>query len=512
VRTRRVALVACGGLLAALALGPFGFWPAEPIGLGVLALACSGRRAWGRAGLGFAFGVGFLAIGLAFAWHFSGVGAIAFVIFEAGFFAAAGVLAGPAGRPGAFASALVCTEWLRGVWPFGGVPIASLALGEATGPFACLARIGGPLLVTAATAAIGAGMVGAVARLARMASGRLGGVPHHLGVVVCGTLVLLSVLAATVAPRGGPAIAHVRAAAVQGGGERGFTGPHTIQTTTLAPRGGPIDSAHANALQDTLAAARAAPKDTDLMVFPEDVVDLPGPFAGTAVARALEAWARERHTTLLVGVTEDASRARFYNRIIVIGPEGKFRTSFEKQRGVPFGEFVPFRSLLSHLVNFDAVPRNLIPGRGSGMVDTPIGRVGILISYETYFPQRARASVQAGAEVLVTETNTSSYATSQVPATELAASRLQAIADGRDLLQAATTGYSALIAPSGAVSDRTELGRPAVVATSLPLRTGMTIYGDLGDLPVLIVAAVLVLLGLRRRQRQRALRRGAAGP
>jgi apolipoprotein N-acyltransferase len=510
VRTRRVALVACGGLLAALALGPFGFWPAEPVGLGVLAVALSGRRASARAGLGFAFGVGFLAIGLAFAWHFSGIGAVAFVIFEAGFFAAAAVLAGPAGRPGAFAGALVCTEWLRGVWPFGGVPISTLALGEATGPLACLARLGGPLLVTAASAALGASVVGIVARAARTTSRRIGGVPHHLGITVCGALVLLAVLAATIAPRGGPARSAVRAAAVQGGGERGFTGPHANAPTSLAPGGGPFDSAHANALEGTLEAARALGAGTALVVFPEDVVDLTGPFVGTSVARSLEAWAKARHTTLLVGVTEDASRQRFYNRIIVIGPEGSVLTSFEKERGVPFGEFVPFRGLLSHLVNFNAVPRDMIPGHASGMVKTPVGRLGILISYETYFPQRARASVRAGAEALVTETNTSSYATSQVPATELAASRLQAIADGRDLLQAATTGYSAVITPAGAVSGRTELGRPALVTTSLPLRTGMTVYDDLGDLPVLLVALVLIALGLRRRTRWRALRRGSA--
>ena len=51
--------------------------------------------------------------------------------------------------------------------------------------------------------------------------------------------------------------------------------------------------------------------------------------------------------------------------------------------------------------------------------------------------------MRAGAQLLIVPTNTSSYATAQVPTQEIAASEVQAVQQGRDLLQAAPTGYSA---------------------------------------------------------------------
>ena len=80
------------------------------------------------------------------------------------------------------------------------------------------------------------------------------------------------------------------------------------------------------------------------------------------------------------------------------------RQVFEKVHRVPFGEYVPFRGLFSHLANLDAVPRDAIPGRGSGLMRTPAGPLGILVSYEVFFADRGRSSVRAGAQLLVVPT------------------------------------------------------------------------------------------------------------
>ena len=65
--------------------------------------------------------------------------------------------------------------------------------------------------------------------------------------------------------------------------------------------------------------------------------------------------------------------------------------------------------------------------------------------------------VAAGAQLLVDPTNTSSYLTSQVPTQEIAAARLQAVAEGRDVVQAAPTGFSAVIDHRGRVEVRSKL-------------------------------------------------------
>ena len=58
-----------------------------------------------------------------------------------------------------------------------------------------------------------------------------------------------------------------------------------------------------------------------------------------------------------------------------------------------------------------------------------------MISFEVFFAVSGRSATRAGAQLLVVPTNTASYSTSQVPTQEVAAARLQAIEEGRDLIQ-----------------------------------------------------------------------------
>ena len=46
-------------------------------------------------------------------------------------------------RRTAFSAALVLAELLRWTWPFGGVPLATMAMGQVSGPLGSTARIGG---------------------------------------------------------------------------------------------------------------------------------------------------------------------------------------------------------------------------------------------------------------------------------------------------------------------------------------------------------------------------------
>jgi apolipoprotein N-acyltransferase len=97
--------------------------------------------------------------------------------------------------------------------------------------------------------------------------------------------------------------------------------------------------------------------------------------------------------------------------------------------------------------------------------------------------------------VILVPTNTSSYSNGQAPAQEIAASRLQALEEGRYVLQAAPTGYSAVISPSGVVLDRSALSTPGVIEATVPAIGSDTPYETLGDLPVLIGALALLALG-----------------
>ena len=145
---------------------------------------------------------------------------------------------------------------------------------------------------------------------------------------------------------------------------------------------------------------------------------------------------------------------------MAFSPAGKLVARFEKVHRVPFGEYIPYRGFFKHLADLSSVPLDAIPGHGNGVLHTPAGPLGTLVSYEVFYAERGPVATRAGAQLLVDPTNTSSYLTSQVPTQEIAAARIQAIAEGRDVVQAAPTGFSAVIDHRGRVLARIDLGVP----------------------------------------------------
>ena len=122
--------------------------------------------------------------------------------------------------------------------------------------------------------------------------------------------------------------------------------------------------------------------------------------------------------------------------------------------------------------------------------------MGTLVSFEVFYADRSRTSVRAGAELLIVPTNTSSYATAQVPTQEVAADAVQAVETGRDLVQAAPTGYSTVVDQRGQVLQRSRAGpAPGPDGDRSPLRRGFTPYDHWGDLPVLLLAAAALVAG-----------------
>ena len=100
-------------------------------------------------------------------------------------------------------------------------------------------------------------------------------------------------------------------------------------------------------------------------------------------------------------------------------------------------------------------------------------------------------------------TNASSYRTSQVPTQEVAAAQLRAWETGRDVIQAAPTGYSALIDADGRVLKRSTLGRSQVIAGTVTLRNGRTVFMRLGDIPYVLLAILGLLASYRLARRPR---------
>jgi apolipoprotein N-acyltransferase len=295
-------------------------------------------------------------------------------------------------------------------------------------------------------------------------------------VVVAGTTLL-----GAAAGSGAPGRA-LRVAAVQGGGPRGLRA---------------VDVDPSTVFDRQLAATAAVRLPVDLVVWPENVVNVDGTLDGSSQDAAMSQLARRLNTTIVSGVVEDVpSRGgaqRFRNAAVAWAPDGSRVARYDKVHRVPFGEYVPARSLISRLADVSAVPRDAIAGRGPGVLSTPAGPLGVVISYEVFFSDRARAAVQGGGQILLVPTNASSYRSGQVPAQELAAARLRALETGRDIVQAAPTGYSVLVNSDGRVTARSGLGGRAVIEGTVHFRTRTTAATTFGE-GAMTFAALMALI------------------
>jgi apolipoprotein N-acyltransferase len=490
---------------------------------GLLWWRLRGLGPWHRLLAGWLAGLGCYIPGLMWARSFTLPGAIVLIIVEAAFMGAACLFvpAGPTlARALAFPGAMTMAEAARMTWPFGGLPIGGVFLGQADGPLIGVARLGGPLGLTAVIYGGGVGLAaladalavamrdrarrrsslprasvgrGAHSATARMVAGL--GASALVGSVAVLVVVGLGVVGDH-APDGGDSVGTLTAAAVQGGGARGFSKSQIDPAVVLAAQ-----------MAATATLAHRSGPAPQLVLWPEDVVSLDTTLRHSPEQATLAHLARTLRTTLVVGVTETVSDTAFRNEVVAWGPDGAIVSRFEKVHRVPFGEYVPDRAFFSHLGNLSAVPLDAVPGTGSGLMHTPAAPLGAMVSYEVFYADRGRSSVRHGAEVLIVPTNTSSYATAQVPTQEIAASEVQAVQQGRDLLQAAPTGYSAAITNRGVLEQRSVLGARQIISTTLDRRVGWTLYVRYGDLPVLVLAAAGLAVGWLIAVRGRSVRR-----
>ncbi|MGH8979687.1 MAG: apolipoprotein N-acyltransferase, partial [Acidimicrobiales bacterium] len=147
------------GLLLALSVPPFGWWPLAFCGAALLYWRLAGLPLRARVCSGWVAGLGCFVPGLWWAAAFNWYGALVLMAAEALFMAVAAALVPPRHlRLPAFAAAFTLLEAARMSWPFGGLPLGGVFLGQAGGPLLGADRLGGPLLLSALVWLGGAGI------------------------------------------------------------------------------------------------------------------------------------------------------------------------------------------------------------------------------------------------------------------------------------------------------------------------------------------------------------------
>lgn len=211
---------------------------------------------------------------------------------------------------------------------------------------------------------------------------------------------------------------------------------------------------------------------------------------------------------LLAGTATPEEPGRFFRWAALFDTDGTLLGGYAKRRPVPFGEYVPLRSLLGGISDVGRlVPSDLVPGRDASPLILPLdngtARIGTVVSWEVSFSRLVR-DVGRHANGLATLTTVSSYGTTAASDQLLTTAQLRAAEHQKPMAVAATTGQSAMIDPTGELVAKTALLQRDDMTADMPLRAGLTPFGRMGDAPVAAVAVAALLLVVLR------LRRGPA--
>ncbi|WP_274555698.1 apolipoprotein N-acyltransferase [Streptomyces spiramyceticus] len=260
-----------------------------------------------------------------------------------------------------------------------------------------------------------------------------------------------------------------------------------------------------------------AGQDLDLVVWGESSVgqDLA---ARPDLADRIAALSRTVGAPLLVNVDARRSdRPGIFKSSVLVGPQGPTGNRYDKMRLVPFGEYIPARDVLGWATSVGKAAAEdrrrgespvvmTLPGSGTAGL-----RVGPLVCFESAFPDMSRKLTRSGAQVLVTQSATSTFQESWAPEQHASLAAVRAAENGRPVVHATLTGVTAVYGQDGErIGSTLGTDDSASAVYDIPLAQGTTVFVRTGDWAVYSALAVLALLCVA--EGVRALRRPAPEP
>jgi apolipoprotein N-acyltransferase len=215
--------------------------------------------------------------------------------------------------------------------------------------------------------------------------------------------------------------------------------------------------------------------------------------------------ARAIGAPILVGAVVDGPGEKISNTGIVWDPVTGPGDTYVKRHPVPLAEYVPYRAFFRFFSDkVDLVRRDFVQGTGVGTLDVGGARVGDVICFEVAYDGLVSDVVDAGAGMLVVQTNNATFGRTDESAQQLAMSRLRAVEYGRTVVVAATSGISAIVAPDGTLVHSSALFTADTFVEPIAQRDSRTLAERLGATPEYLLVAValgaVVAAVLRRRR------------
>ena len=319
-------------------------------------------------------------------------------------------------------------EQLRGSFPFGGFGWMRIAYSQADAPYSSMAAIGGA-----------AGLSALVLCISLTLSALFNARVHVIAIL---PLILLLI------PIHSNSIGVVRVLMVQG--------DVPALGLDFNSRAKAVFINHVNETKKAL----AIDNNVDFILWPENAVDV-DPFTNSDVEATLNSFT----TPLIIGAVI-REKGNLQNVSILWRDEVK--ETYVKQHLTPFGEYIPLRKIASKISPLAASVEDFTAGSSSKIFEIGSAKIAPIICFEliddSILSDAARAS-----NLIVVQTNSATFGFSPESAQQLEISRIRAIEHGRDTLSVSTTGISAVIDSTGAVTARTQIHQPAHIFASVQL-------------------------------------------
>lgn len=248
-------------------------------------------------------------------------------------------------------------------------------------------------------------------------------------------------------------------------------------------------------------------RTTELVVWPETA--LPFYLQQDPLAARIHDFVTTNNAWLLTGapfyeikkVYSDGRRdIDYFNAAVLIDSGGRFAGRYDKQHLVPFGEYVPLKQYVPFLAPLVVAAGDFTPGISSAPLTMGKIKMGLLICYESIFPDIARESVAQGANLLINLTNDAWYGRSSAPHQSMAMSVFRAVENKRALVRAANTGISGFIDPVGNIVEQSALFEPAALTAKVALWEEQTVFSRSGFMFGLCCLCSIVAVMLFKRK------------
>jgi apolipoprotein N-acyltransferase len=509
-----ILVALAGGLALFAAFPPVGIWPFAAAGPALLVVALWRRSLRGSFLVGLCFGLAFFVPLISWlinlAWYAWAALAIAEAVIFGAFCIAQRLMLRRPAWPVAVGCWWVAVEAFRDRWPYA-FPWGRLAMSQAEAPTVRWVQMGGPPLLTFLLALSGATLAWLLLGPRRLAlrsdvgAAVRGRAVPALAFAAAAGLTLAGALLPSGLPRPGGPSAEV--AAVQGNVPHSRTLQNLLRATTVTGN-------HAAATEQLAAQVRAGSRPApDLVIWPENSTDLDPGLYPQVYATIADAVAAVNRPLLVGAVLQHPLRNTGQLWLPGRGPVA----IYVKRQLVPFGEYIPFRGIISSFSSLPSLqPVNFTAGHQAVVFRIGKVRLGDVICYEVGFDNLVASEVTAGANLLTEQTNDADFEVDgQLGETlqQLAMARIRAIEFDRAMVVAGTTGVSAIIAPDGHLIASSRTWQRAVLEARVPLLTSTTPAGHLGEWPEIVFSALAVAalgwaIGLeitgRRRSRRAA--------